>query len=122
VNRKQLEDVAREFRNCLADHGGRLADGKMAAYVWGDKSEAVIALICDAAGWRLAEAKAPDNADLDDSTLRELVRRLELVGVRTGPSVQSLMHRLDDRATSNTYPLAASGGFLESLGLGDLWS
>jgi len=36
ANRKQLEEVAREFRNCLADHGGRLADGKMAAYVWGE--------------------------------------------------------------------------------------
>jgi hypothetical protein len=122
ANRKQLEEVAREFRNCLADHGGRLADGKMAAYVWGETSEAVIALTCDAAGWRLAEAKARDNVDLEDSILRELVRRLELVGVRTGPSVQWLMHRLDDRATSNAYPLAAPGGFLESLSLGDLWS
>ncbi len=33
ANRKQLEDVAREFRNCLAEHGGRIAEGKMAAYV-----------------------------------------------------------------------------------------
>ncbi len=122
VNRKQLADVARDFRNCLADHGGRIAEGKMAAYVWGQQSEAVIALTCDAAGWRLAEAKGPDNIDLGDYTLREMVRRLERVGVRTGPSVQSVMHRLDDRATSNAYPLAAPKGFIESLALGDLWS
>ena len=72
ANRKQLEDVAREFRNCLAEHGGRIAEGKMAAYVWRAEPLAAIALNRDAAGWRLSEAKAPDNVDLDERFLREV--------------------------------------------------
>lgn len=121
-NRKQLENVAREFRNCLSDHGGRIAEGKMAVYVWRADPLAAIALVRDAAGWRLAEAKAPDNVDLDERFLRELVSHLQRVGVRSGPSVQSMMTRICDRATSNAYPLSEPAGFIESLVLGDLWS
>ncbi len=122
ANRKQLEDVAREFRNCLAEHGGRIAEGKMAAYVWRAEPLAAIALNRDAAGWRLAEAKAPDNVDLDERFLRELVSRLQRVAVRTGPSVQTMMSRLDDWASGNAYPRAEHTGFIDQLVLGDLWS
>lgn len=122
TNRKQLQDVARDFRNCLAEHGGRIADGRMAVFIWQDEAPAAIALTHDAAGWRLAEAKAADNEDLGQHFLRDMVARLERVGVRTGPSVQAMMNRLDDRATSNAYPLQPPQGFLESLALGDLWS
>ena len=121
-NRKQLEDVAREFRNCLADHGGRIAEGKMAAYVWRAEPLAAIAFSRDAAGWRLCEAKAPDNVDLDERFLRELVSRLQRVGIRTGASVQSVMSRIDDWANGNAYPRAESTGFVDQLTLGDLWS
>ncbi len=122
ANRKQLEDVALEFRNCLAEHGGRIAEGKMAAYVWRAEPLAAIALSRDAAGWRLCEAKAPDNVDLDERFLRELVSRLQRDGIRTGLSVQSLMSRLDDWANGCAYPRTESAGFIESLALGDLWS
>lgn len=121
-NRKQLEDVAREFRNCLADHGGRIAEGKMAAYVWRAEPLAAVALSRDAAGWRLAEAKAPDNVDLDERFLRELVSRLQRVGVRSGPSVQSIMSRIDDWTTGSAYPRIEPVSFIDSLALGDLWS
>lgn len=121
-NRKQLEDVAREFRNCLADHGGRIAEGKMTVYVWRAEPLAAIALNRDAAGWRLAEAKAPDNVDLDERFLRELVSRLQRVGVRSGPSVQTIMSRIDDWTTGNAYPRNEPLNFIDSLALGDLWS
>lgn len=121
-NRKQLEDVAREFRNCLADHGGRIAEGKMAACVWRAEPLAAIAFCRDAAGWRLAEAKAPDNVDLDERFLRELASRLQRVGVRTGPSVQSVMSRIDDWTSGNAYPRVEPVSFLDALALGDLWS
>lgn len=121
-NRKQLEEVARDFRNCLADHGGRIAEGKMAAYVWRAEPLAAIALNHDAAGWRLAEAKAPDNVDLDERYLRELVSQLQRVGVRTGPSVQSVMTRIDDWASGNAYQRVDPVSFTDLLSLGDLWS
>jgi hypothetical protein len=77
TSRKQLESLALEFQNCLADHAVRIADGRMAVYAWRVDPAAAIALNWDAAGWRLSEAKAPHNVDLEDGQLRELVRRLE---------------------------------------------
>jgi hypothetical protein len=122
TSRKQLEQIALEFRNCLADHAARIAEGRMAVYAWRVEPAAAVALNWDAAGWRLAEAKAVDNIDLDEAQLRELVRGLETWGVRTGPSVQNLTSRLDDYASGTSYisPLGAS--FVEQLALGDLWT
>ncbi len=120
--RKQLEAVALEFRNCLADHAARIADGRMAVYVWRVEPAAAVALNWDAAGWRLAEAKAADNVDLVEFQLRELVRLLAGHGVRTGPSVQNLMNRLDDYAGATSYMTPLGDGFVGQLALGDLWS
>ena len=122
TGRKQLEGIALEFRNCLADHGGRIAEGRLAIYIWRAEPAAAIALSRDAAGWRLAEAKAPDNVDLEESFLRELAARLEAVGVRTGPSVQSVVCRLDDWANGSSYPREHRESFIDDLALGDLWS
>ena len=122
ANRKQLEQVALEFRNCLADHAVRIAEGRMAVFVWGGQVPAAIALNWDVAGWRLAEAKAADNVDLDDVTLRELVGVLSVHGVRTGPSVQTLTSRLDDHASGTRYCAHPGPSFHEQLSLGDLWS
>ena len=122
VNRKQLEALALEFQNCLADHAARIADGRMAVYAWRADVAAAIALNWDAAGWRLAEAKAPRNIDLEESQLRELVRILDAAGVRTGPSVQTLTARLDDWASGTNYCHPIGDTFIEQLTLGDLWS
>lgn len=121
-SRKQLEAVALEFRNCLAEHGARVAEGRMAVYVWRAETPAAIALSRDAAGWRLAEAKAVDNVDLDEAFLREIVRRLASVGVRTGPSLASVASVIDDWARGAAYPRVHHPGFVEGLALGDLWS
>jgi hypothetical protein len=122
TNRKLLEQVALEFRNCLADHAIRIAEGRMAVYVWRGEPAAAVALSWDAAGWRLAEAKARDNVDLEEAQLRELVRVLGENGVRTGPSVATLNTRLDDHANGTEYTTPYGPGFIDQLALGDLWS
>jgi hypothetical protein len=122
TSRKQLEGVALEFRNCLADHAARIAEGRMAVYVWRVEPAAAVALNWDAAGWRLAEAKAADNVDLEEDQLRALVKLLEAAGVRTGPSVQSLGSRLDDYASGTNYTTPLGPRFIDQLALGDLWS
>lgn len=122
TTRKQLEATALEFRNCLADHAQRIAEGRMAVYVWPGHVPAAIALNWDVAGWRLAEAKAADNVDLEERRLRELARYLDTFGVRTGPSVQALVSRLDDWANGTTYCHQPGPTFIEQLVLGDLWT
>jgi hypothetical protein len=123
TSRKMLEQVALEFRNCLAEHALRIAEGRMAVYVWRvEPAAAAIAINWDAAGWRLAEAKATDNVDLDEAQLRELVRILAAFSVRTGPSVVSLNSRLDDHAMGTNYSTPLGASFIEQLALGDLWS
>jgi hypothetical protein len=122
ASRKQLETLALNFRNCLADHASRIADGRMAVYHWRDDIDAAVALNWDAAGWRLAEAKAPDNLDLEEVYLRKLVGLLEAGDVRTGPSVHALANRLDDHAGGGGYVAPLGPGFIDQLALGDLWT
>lgn len=122
TSRQQLEQVALEFRNCLVDHAVRIAEGRMAVFVWRGEGSAAIALNWDVAGWRLCEAKAADNFDLDEARLRELTGVLAAYGVRTGPSVQTLTSRLDDHANGTQYCAHPGPGFIDQLSLGDLWS
>jgi len=122
TSRKQLESIALEFRNCLAEQAGRIAEGRMSVYVWRVEPAAAVALNWDAAGWRLAEAKAADNVDLAEFQLRELAKVLEAAGVRTGPSVQALVNRLDDHTNGTNYSRSPGPGFVEQLALGDLWT
>ncbi len=124
VTRKSLEATALDFRNCLVDHAARIAEGRMAVFVWRPDPAwpaAAVSLNQDAAGWRLSEAKAGDNADLDEDQLRLLVHEVSAADVRTGPSVQSLVSRLEDHADGRPgYRLGH--GWVEQLALGDLWS
>lgn len=122
TTRKQLETLALDFRNCLADHAQRIAEGRMAVYIWRDDVPAAVSLNWDVAGWRLSEAKAANNVDLEESRLRELVRVLDGVGVRAGPSVQALVSRLDDWANGTNYNHPLGLSFVEQLALGDIWS
>jgi hypothetical protein len=124
--RQQLERLALEFRNCLADHAGRVAEGRMAVYVWRPDPSvappAAIALNWDVAGWRLAEAKAGDNEDLPEAALRHLVRVLAASGVRTGCSVQTMIRRIEEHASGETHFYRPPSDYLGQLELGDLWS
>lgn len=122
TSRKQLAGLALEFQNCLAEHALRIADGRMAVYAWRADTAAAIALNWDAAGWRLAEAKARQNVDLEEAQLRELATHVKAAGVRIGPSVQTLIARLDDWANNTSYCYPIGPSFIEQLMLGDLWS
>jgi hypothetical protein len=119
---KRLKAVALEFRNCLAEHAGRVAEGRMAVFVWKMWPSIAVALCWDVAGWRLAEAKAADNIDVDEAPLRELVDILARHGVRTGPSIAALKSRLEDHGNGTSYTHQPGPGFLDQLVLGDLWS
>ncbi len=122
ATRKQLDALALEFRNCLAEHAQRIAEGRMAVYLWRGAIPAAVALNWDVAGWRLSEAKAADNVDLEEGRLRELARFLDGFRVRTGPSVQSVVSRLDDWANGTAYHQPLGPSFLEQLALGDIWT
>jgi hypothetical protein len=122
ITRKGLEAMALEFRNCLADQAQRIAEGRLSVWAWDAAPRAAVAFTWDVAGWRLAEAKGIDNAELPVSSLRELVRIVEEAGVRTGPSVTALHSRLDDWANGTTYAVRAGEGFIDQLALGDIWT
>ena len=124
VDRKTLERVALEFRNCLRDLTSDVALGRMAVYVLRDGAErAVLALRQDPAGWRLAEAKGKDNADLREETLHFIVEAVERAGGRTGESSWTLSRRLHEHACSNCGPAHAPlrETWIQRLMLGTLW-
>lgn len=125
ANRKALNEVALEFRNCLRDFTADLAAGRMAVYVWRHAPSPPVALALrqDAAGWRLAEAKLAHNADLGEAHLRRLVDLLAGAGVRTGESTWALARRLHDHACPNCGPahVPPRATWQDRLALGSLW-
>lgn len=124
ADRKTLEQVALEFRNCLRDFTSDIAAGHMAVYVLRDGVErAVLALRRDTAGWRLAEARGKDNADLQDDTLRFIVDAVERAGARTGESSWALARRLHEHVCRGCGPAHAPlrDTWRDQLMLGSLW-
>jgi len=124
ADRKTLELVALEFRNCLRDFTSDIAAGHMAVYVLRDGVErAVLALRRDTAGWRLAEARGKDNADLQDDTLRFIVDAVERAGARTGESSWVLARRLHEHVCTRCGPAHAPvrQTWRDQLMLGSLW-
>jgi hypothetical protein len=131
TDRKTLDEVALEFRNCLRDFANDLAIGCMRVYVrrparaQREPSAAyVFALRLDVAGWRLAEARGVDNADVSDADLTALVATLRHAGVRTGEAVSTLRDRLHDHGCTQcgTANAAPRMSLREQLALGSLWS
>lgn len=91
---RMLKARALEFQNCLADFVSEFSTGRMAIYIWHGQPKAAVALIWNVDGWRLAEAEAADNTELDESPLGEIVDILEAKGVRIGPSIATLRNRM----------------------------
>lgn len=124
TDRKTLEQVALEFRNCLRDFTSEISAGQMAVYVLRDGVErAVLALRRDTAGWRLAEAKGKGNADLQEGTLRYIVNSVEQAGGRTGESTWALATRLHEHVCRRCGPahVPARATWEDQLMLGTLW-
>lgn len=119
--RKHLHAMALEFKNCLRDFTEEVARGRMAVYALRGDNPAAIALIWDMAGWRLAEAEAPDNELLDDKVLKDVVKAVEAAGGRAGPAIQTLMGRLTGHRT-NSHVHDPGSSYADRLELGDLWN
>lgn len=115
----QLCRVALDFRNCLRDFAGDVANGRMAVFVWRGEPNAAVALTWDAAGWRLAEAEAADNTPLEDAPLRAIVGAVLEAGGRTGPALKVLIERLRRHIYDGAETIGPN--FDEQLELGDLW-
>ncbi len=119
--RRALEAVALEFENCLRSFREDIARGRLAVFAWRGETPATLALSRDLDGWRLAEAEAAKNEELDEAVLRQIVPALHAVGVRTGPSFNVVSNRLDCHSRGET--VHANGDtFIDRLELGDLWS
>lgn len=119
-----LSKTALDFRNCLRDFVGEIASGRMAVYVWrGDGGPAAVALRQDPAGWRLAEARGRDNAELAAPALMEIVSAVKAAGIRTGESWGWLLRRLEDRSLDGPDPAAPPprDSWRMGLALGNLW-
>lgn len=117
----ELVKTALEFRNCLRDFSADIANGRMAVYVWRGLPYAAVALTWDAAGWRLAEAEAADNEPLEVEPLKAIVEEVCKAGVRTGPTLRSLIGRLECHAQPGRHPEKIGTSFEDRLELGDLW-
>ena len=124
-NRKALNEISLEFRNCLRDYAAELASGRMAVYAVREQSNPAVALAIrqDTVGWRLADAKLAGNADLGDAHLRHLIEILERAGVRTGESVWALSQRLHDHVCPVCGPahVPYRKTWRDRLVLGSLW-
>ena len=124
-DRKTLVRVALEFRNCLRDFSEEISVGQMAVYILREERQpAMIALRLDPAGWRLAEAKARSNADVNDDALRRIVSALDLAGVRTGESTWVLARRLHEHVCDDCGPayVPPRETWRDRLALGTLWN
>jgi hypothetical protein len=93
-----LADAGRRFRNCLATHEDRAADGTAALYEWAGPPPAAVSLARDGFfGWRLDEARGVANTVLDADARVALIAVLRDAGVRVGRSgrdLRELLHRV----------------------------
>ncbi|MEL6258074.1 MAG: hypothetical protein AAFQ67_03325 [Pseudomonadota bacterium] len=121
TTRKQLHATALAFQNCLRDFTNDVAVGRMAVWVWRGAPNAAVAMTWDQAGWRLAEAEAAANTELQEPPLREIVDAVLAAGGRTGPGVNALVRRLFNRGNGDLSHDPPGQTWVERLELGDLW-
>ena len=119
--RKDLVATALAFENCLRDFTYEIAIGRMAIYVWQGEPKAVLGLIWDAAGWRLAEAEGKGNTELEEPVLRHIAAEICTSGVRLGPAVKILTYRLERRGSGDASVDPPGTSWVDRLELGDLW-
>lgn len=82
-----MREAARRFSNCLATRVNHAVGGFAAYYEWTGAPGAIVEISRDAIfGWRLEEAKGPNNEVLDHESRAELVGELTALGVYVGRS------------------------------------
>ncbi|WP_296597143.1 hypothetical protein [Phenylobacterium sp.] len=82
-----MREAARRYNNCLATRVTHAVGGFSAYYEWTGNPGAIVEIGRDAIfGWRLEEAKGPNNDPLDAETRASLTAELGLLGVHVGRS------------------------------------
>jgi len=82
-----MREAARRYKNCLAERVNHAVGGFTAYYEWTEAPGAVVEITRDAIfGWRLEEAKGPNNDVLDKESRADLVGELTALGVYVGRS------------------------------------
>ena len=82
-----MRDAARRFNNCLAGRIVHAVAGFSAYYEWLYGPGAIVEISRDAVfGWRLEEAKGPNNDVLDADARAALAAELAILGVSVGRS------------------------------------
>ncbi|WP_068879127.1 hypothetical protein [Phenylobacterium sp. CCH12-B4] len=82
-----LRAAARRYANCLATRVTHAVGGFSAYYEWTRGTGAIVEISRDAIfGWRLEEAKGPNNEVLDPEARRALAAELAALGVHVGRS------------------------------------
>jgi len=82
-----MRDAARRYDNCLATRVTHAVGGFSAYYEWTGNPGAIVEISRDAIfGWRLEEAKGPNNDALDKDSRASLVAELTAMGVHVGRS------------------------------------
>ncbi|PZQ64596.1 MAG: hypothetical protein DI570_04885 [Phenylobacterium zucineum] len=82
-----MREAARRFSNCLATRVNHAVGGYSAYYEWTGGDGAIVEITRDAIfGWRLEEAKGPDNDLLDKEARAALVAELTSLGIYVGRS------------------------------------
>lgn len=82
-----LREAARRYNNCLATRVTHAVGGFSAYYEWTSNPGAIVEISRDAIfGWRLEEAKGPNNDALDHDSRASLVADLTAMGVHVGRS------------------------------------
>jgi hypothetical protein len=91
-----LRDAAKRYANCLATRVNHAVSGWSAYYEWTPAPGAIVELSRDAIfGWRLNEAKGPNNAVLDADVREDLAAELAGMGVYVGRSGWQLERALN---------------------------
>jgi hypothetical protein len=87
ATKASMREAARRFGNCLADRVNHAVGGFAAYYEWTGEPGAIVEISRDAIyGWRLEEAKGPNNDVLDKESRADLVGELTALGVYVGRS------------------------------------
>jgi len=97
-----LLDAARRYRNCLTNYLDEASAGASAFYEWTGDPGAVVGLERDPLfGWRLDQARAVDNAPVDEPARSAIVAELRSWGVHVGRSQWDLRNALDRACKAN---------------------
>jgi hypothetical protein len=90
-----IRSAAKRFGNCLASQLPYAATGQSVFFEWTEGPGAVVEVTrCHVFGWRLEEARGPQNAPVGEAARGEILADLALMGVHVGRSGWQLEHAL----------------------------